>query len=78
MLKFIFIMILVMLFFRVFGKYILAGIIMLVVPKILKKAAQQQQGYQPNETIRTDGNIKVEKPKTSRDNGEFTDYEVVE
>jgi hypothetical protein len=64
-----------MLFFRMFGKYILAGIIMLIVPKIMKKAAQQQNKAN---TIFTNGNIRVEKDKNTKDSGEFTDYEVVE
>jgi hypothetical protein len=75
MLKFFFIFILIMLFFRMFGKYILAGIIMLIVPKIMKKAAQQQNKAN---TIFTNGNIRVEKDKNTKDSGEFTDYEVVE
>jgi predicted membrane protein len=75
MLKFLFIFALIVIFFRVFGKYILAGIIMLIVPKIMKKAAQQQNN---EHTIFTNGNVKVDKSKSKKDNSEYTDYEVVE
>lgn len=48
---------------------------MLVVPKIMKKAAQQQ--FQENEKIYPDGKIRVEKNKKN-DTGDFVDYEVVD
>lgn len=77
MLKFILIVTLIFIFFRVFGKYILAGLIMLVVPRIMKKAAtQQQQQYRRQEEIRPEGSIKVE--KNNNDKGDYVDYEVVE